>query len=86
LFVTEEQPSLAERDIAKIAKLLLEGGETLPEANGESLSERAPTATATTRRRGLPMIGRGVTGATTDTHPVRALLAKERNGNGNGRR
>ena len=32
------------------------------------------------RLRGLPAIGRGVSGATVSTDPVRALLAKERRG------
>jgi hypothetical protein len=65
-------------DAARIARILIEGGEIPPEANGGKPLQASADGHRDDRRRGLPMIGRGVTGATTDTNPVRALLEKER--------
>lgn len=64
-------------DAQRLARILLEIDEVLPEtARGKPLTSSAD-GHRDDRRRGFPMIGRGVSGATNDTDPVRALLAKE---------
>jgi hypothetical protein len=67
------------RDLERIAKILLESdAEIPPDANGGKPLRASADGHRDDRRRGLPMIGRGVTGATDETNPVRALLLKER--------
>lgn len=63
----------------KIARILIETGESLPEAyRGRPLTASAD-GHRDDRRRGLPLIGRGNGGgASPGTDPVRALLAKKR--------
>jgi hypothetical protein len=60
-------------DAQRLAKILLETGEALPDANGGKPLRASADGHRDDRRRGLPMIGRGVSGATTETNPVRAL-------------
>jgi hypothetical protein len=66
------------RDPQRIAAILLETAETLPGAYKGKPLRASADGHRDDRRRVLPRIGRGVTGATTDTNPVRALLEKER--------
>jgi hypothetical protein len=67
------------RDAERITKTLLESdAETPPEANGGKPLRASADGHRNDHRHGLPMIGRGVTGATDETNPVRALLEKER--------
>ena len=62
-------------DERRIAKALLEG----EAAAVPTRTAAGGTAAGDPRRlRGLPAIGRNVSGATVHTDPVRALLAKER--------
>jgi hypothetical protein len=65
------------KDAAAARTDLLETGEPPPEANGSKPLRSSADGHRDDRRRGLPMIGGGVLGATDETHPVRALLAKE---------
>ena len=65
-------------DLRRIAKIILEGGEVENEA-GLPLRASAD-GHRDDRRRGLPMIGRGVSGSTNHTDPLRAVLAKEARG------
>jgi hypothetical protein len=67
------------------ARILVEGGEIPPEANGGKPLRASADGHRDDRGRGLPMIGRGVSSATDETHPVRELLMKERR-KGNGHR
>ncbi len=66
-------------DARRIAQIILETGEVPPEANGKPLS-RSADGHDPARLRGLPAIGRNVSGATFHTDPVKALLEKERRG------
>jgi len=59
-------------DERKLAKIILEAGDEEPVKVGRATSGGDPR-----RLRGLPAIGRNVSGSTRDTDPVRALLAKE---------
>ena len=61
-------------DEKKLAKILLETGEAAPPRAQVGATSGGDPA----RLRGLPAIGRNVSGATVETDPVRALLAKER--------
>jgi hypothetical protein len=61
-------------DLRKLASILIEVGEEAPAASSASATAAGDPA----RLRGLPAIGRNVTGATVDTNPLGALLAKER--------
>ena len=63
-------------DAKRIAKIILETGEG-PDGNGSMPLRRSADGHDPARLRGLPAIGRNVSGARVDTDPVRALLAKE---------
>ena len=65
-------------DGQKLEKILLETG-VEDDTKGPRM-RRGADGHDWQRRRGLPIIGRGVSGARTDTNPVAALLAKERAG------
>ncbi len=69
------QATQAIEDERKLAKILLETGEAAPVkvVVGGTTSGGDPR-----RLRGLPAIGRSVSGATRDTDPLQALLWKER--------
>jgi hypothetical protein len=60
----------------KLARILLETGVELPAATAKPINGAGGGEPA--RLRGLPAIGRNVSGAIPGTDPVRALLAKER--------
>jgi len=60
----------------KLAAIMLETGEA-PDGNGSIPLRRSADGQDPARLRGLPAIGRNVSGARVDTDPVRALLAKE---------
>jgi hypothetical protein len=62
-------------DLRKIARILEETGEVPDTAR---VAAGATAAGDPRRLRGLPAIGRNVSGSTVHTDPVRALLAKER--------
>lgn len=72
-------------DAQKIAKLILETGGLPDEADGNGKTSRKVLRSSADghnpqRLRGLPAIGRNVSGATVHTDPVKALLEKERRG------
>jgi hypothetical protein len=62
-------------DLRRIGRILEETGEIPDEAL--PLLRRSADGHDPARLRGLPAIGRNVSGATSHTDPVRALLAKE---------
>ena len=64
--------TLAAEDAAKLSEILLETGEPAPDLklHGTAGGDRD-------RLRGLPAIGRGVSGAVRDSDPLGALLRKE---------
>jgi hypothetical protein len=63
-------------DERRIAAIILEGGEV---GNGAGLPlRRSADGHTEDRRRGLPMVSKGVGGTSPGTDPMRALLAKER--------
>jgi hypothetical protein len=67
-------------DQAKIAKIILETGCSADEAEvraGVRLVSRSADGHDPARLRGLPAIGRNVSGSTVHTDPVKALLQKE---------
>jgi hypothetical protein len=68
-------------DMKRIGQIVLEGGE-LPDANekGSLPLRRSADGHDPARLRGLPAIGRNVSGATVHTDPVKALLRKEARG------
>jgi hypothetical protein len=66
-------------DARKVAKILLETGEA-PDGNGSMPLRRSADGHDPVRLRGLPAIGRNVSGSTVHTDPLKALLAKERRG------
>lgn len=60
-------------DARKIANLMLEvDAEAPPDANGK-VYRRSADGHSTDRRRGLPLIGRGVSGTSPGTNPVAEL-------------
>lgn len=61
-------------DERRLARILLETGETAPDAKTVTKTSHADPA----RLRGLPTIGRNVAGAMRGTDPVAELLRKER--------
>jgi hypothetical protein len=63
-------------DERRLARILLETGEALPE---EVKRSGAPGGDRR-RLRGLPCVSKGVAGVIAGTDPVAALLAKERHG------
>ena len=69
----------AERAIAKAILEAAEAGEPYPDANGK-VYRRSADGHNRDRRRGLPMISKGVGGTSPGTDPLRALLAKEARG------
>jgi hypothetical protein len=71
-------------DERRLAQILLETGGSVDEverdAGGPRLVSRSADGHDPARLRGLPAIGRNVTGATVATNPVAALLRKEAQG------
>ena len=71
-------------DEKRITEIILETGCSSDEAEakvrGPRLLSRSADGHDPARLRGLPAIGRNVSGARVDTDPVRALLAKEARG------
>ena len=65
-------------DERKLAKIILEAPETT-EANGKPL-RRSADGHDWQRRRGLPLMSRGVRSVQPETDPVAELLAKEARG------
>jgi hypothetical protein len=63
-------------DAARIARILIEGGEIPPEANGKVLRSSAD-GHRKDRMRGTPIIAKGVSGTMRGTNPLAALIAKE---------
>jgi hypothetical protein len=64
-------------DTRKIAALLLEvEAEAHPDSNGR-VYRRSADGHRTDRRRGLPMIGKGVSGTSPGTDPVAELLRND---------
>jgi hypothetical protein len=63
-------------DQRRIAQIILETGEAPVDSNGRVL-RRSADGHEPTRLRGLPAIGRNVSGAVPGTDPLRALLRKE---------
>jgi hypothetical protein len=63
-------------DARRLARILLKTGEA-SDGNGSMPLRRSADGHDPARLRGLPAIGRNVTGATRDTDPVKALLAKD---------
>src|SRR5262249_1300243 len=63
-------------DERRMGKIILAGAD-LPDGKGRVLLRRSADGHDPARLRGLPAIGRNVTGATRHTDPVKALLAKE---------
>ena len=66
-------------DERRIAEIILEVGEVEGD-EARPLLWRSPKGDDPRRLRGLPAIGRNVSGATDHTDPVRALLRKEARG------
>jgi hypothetical protein len=66
-------------DQRKIAQAILEADSAPPDSDGRVL-RRAADGHNPDRLRGLPAIGRNVSGATVHTDPVKALLRKEARG------
>lgn len=64
-------------DEQRIAAIILEAGELPENENGMPLRASAD-GHRSDRRRGLPIISRGVSGTAPGTDPLQALLAKER--------
>ena len=60
----------------KLARVLLATGETAPELNGKPLT-RSADGHDPERLRGLPAIGRNVSGAIRGSDPLGALIRKE---------
>ena len=69
----------AMEDERRLAKVLLEAGDEVPEQNSTPRTRRT-NGHDPARLRGLPEVGRNVTGATVHTNPVGALLRKEARG------
>jgi hypothetical protein len=71
-------------DEQRIAAIILETGcgsdEAEAKVRGPRLLSRSADGHDAARLRGLPAIGRNVSGAIRDTDPVRSLLAKEARG------
>jgi hypothetical protein len=63
-------------DAEKIGRILRETGELPPEANGKVIHSSAD-GHRTDRRRGLPIVARGVSGTAPGTDPVAELLRQE---------
>jgi hypothetical protein len=71
----------AVEDERKVARIVQATGELLDEASAGRMPLRASAnGHHRDRRRGLPVISRGTTGAMPGSDPVHALLAKERRG------
>jgi hypothetical protein len=68
-------------DAQRLAKILIEGGEIPPEANGGKPLRASADGHRKDRMRGTPIIAKGVSGTMRGTNPLAALIAKE-----NGRR
>ena len=66
-------------DLKRICQIILEGGEVEAEA-GLPL-RRSADGHNRDRRRGLPVISKGIGGTSPGTDPVAALLRKEARGN-----
>lgn len=68
------------RDLERLAAILLETGEVLPEANGGKPLRAGADGHRDDRRRGLPIIGRGTTGAIPGTSPSAPLSGRTTEG------
>ena len=67
-------------DQRKLAEILLETeAEVHPDSNGR-VYRKSADGHRTDRRRGFPIISRGVTGTSPGTDPLNAVLAKEARG------
>jgi hypothetical protein len=66
-------------DMQKIARILLEVGE-FPDSNGARPKRMSADGHNTDRRRGLPLIARGVGGTSPKTDPMGELLRREARG------
>ena len=66
-------------DEQKVGKIILETGDEPDTTNGKPLT-RSADGHDPARLRGLPAIGRNVSGARVDADPVKALLRKEARG------
>ncbi len=63
-------------DARKLATILLETAEAPPDSNGK-VYRRSADGHNRDRRRGLPVVSKGIGGASPGTDPLGALLAKE---------
>jgi hypothetical protein len=63
-------------DDRRIAEIILEGGE-FPDGNGSMPLRSSADGHRSDRRRGLPVLSRGVCGTAPGTDPVGELLRKE---------
>ncbi len=74
------QAQQAIEDERRLARIILETG-ALPEVDDSKASSRLTRGADGhdwRRRRGLPMVGKGISGAMPGTNPLGALIAKER--------
>ncbi len=67
-------------DARKLAEILLEAEPAPPDHSNGKVYRRSADGHNRDRRRGLPMVSRGVGGASPGTDPLSALLAKEARG------
>ncbi len=75
------QAAQAIEDERKLAKIILETGSSPDEVDDSKPSSRLTRGAdghEWRRRRGLPMVGKGISGAMPGTNPLGALIAKER--------
>ena len=75
------QVTQAIEDERKLAKIILETGglpDEVDDSKPSSRLTRGADGHDWRRRRGLPMVGKGISGAMPGTNPLGALIAKER--------
>ncbi len=75
------QATQAIEDERKLAKIILETGglpDEVDDSKPSSRLTRGADGHEWRRRRGLPMVGKGISGAMPGTNPLGALIAKER--------
>ncbi|MGI8479011.1 MAG: hypothetical protein ACR2M2_04015 [Gaiellaceae bacterium] len=65
-------------DARRVAKIILETGGSADEIEDSPGLANGADGHDWRRRRGLPLIGKGVQGAMSGTNPLGALIAKER--------